>query len=184
MKPRHRAALLLPLTIFFLSGLLPVTLAHAGKKDADEPIHINARAVDVNEKTGVAVYRGNVVVEQGGLTIKADHVEISSKDSKAEFLRATGNPVKLQQQADTAAEAIEAEARQVNYRVSVRQIDMAGEVSLQRGEDRFTGHTLHYDLNTNSLTAAGDEKNDGRVRAVIQPRKPETTPASVPAPQP
>jgi len=38
---------------------------------------------------------------------------------------------------------------------------------------------LHYDLDSKSLNAAGDEKSDGRVHAVIQPKKP-----GEPAPRP
>ncbi len=77
-------------------------------------------------------------------------------------------------------EEVQAEANRVDYRVSLGKIDMSGRVSLQRGEDLFTADVLHYDLNSKSLNAAGNDKGDGRVHAVIQPRQPAAEPAPDP----
>jgi lipopolysaccharide export system protein LptA len=61
---------------------------------------------------------------------------------------------------------------------------MIGEVSLRRGDDLFTGSVLHYDLETQSLSATGDDQDNGRIHAVIQPRKQTPPPTSNPAPNP
>jgi len=158
--------------------LLVSSAAHAIKNNTDEPIHINARTVEVNEKTGVAVYLGNVRIEQGPLSIEADRVEIHSRKNKTDLVRATGKPAKLRRRPDEGEDEIRAAADRIDYHVAGGTLDMAGNVSLQRGEDTFTGSTLQYDLNTKSLTATGADGSDGRVHAVIQPRKPspETTP--------
>ncbi|MBI3779234.1 MAG: lipopolysaccharide transport periplasmic protein LptA, partial [Gammaproteobacteria bacterium] len=173
MKPRDST--LLPLGCFLL-GLTVTPAAHAAGDDADEPIRINARSVEANEKTGTAVYRGHVVAEQGRLSIRADRVEIRARDNQTELIQAIGSPVKLRQQPDATTEEIQAEARRVDYHVLSGKLDMIGDVSLRRGDDLFTGSVLHYDLDTRSLSATGDDRSDGRVHAVIQPRKP-TPPA-------
>jgi len=161
-----------------LIWLLVSPAAHAIKNDIDEPIRINARAVEANEKTGVAVYRGNVLIEQGPLSISADRVEIRSRKNRTELIRATGGPAKLHRQPKEGEDEIRAEADRIDYRVAEGRLDMTGSVSLRRGEDSFTGNMLHYDLNTSSLTATGEDGSEGRVHAVIQPRKQttETTP--------
>ena len=164
-----------------LVAILLVTFAaQAASREDDEPVRINARSVEANDKTGMVVYSGNVVVEQGRLSIRADRVEIKTRKSKTELVRATGKPVKLRQRADDDSGEIQAEANRVDYHVSVRKVDLLGHVSLRRGADVFTADTLHYDLNTKALAAAGGEKGDGRVHAVIQPNKPAADPAPRP----
>ena len=184
MKPSKLASPVLLPVIYFLLWLAAVPITHAARNDEDEPIRINARSVEANEKTGTAVYRGNVVAEQGRLSIKADRVEIRAKNNQTELIQATGSPVKLRQQPDATSEEIQAEAKRVDYHVSTRKLDMIGEVSLRRGEDLFTGSVLHYDLDAKSLNATGDDQSDGRIHAVIQHRKQTAAPTSNPAPSP
>lgn len=184
MKPSKLASPVLLPVIHFLLWLAAVPITHAARNDEDEPIRINARSVEANEKTGTAVYRGNVVVEQGRLSINADRIEIRAKNNQTELIQATGSPVKLRQQPDATSEEIQAEAKRINYHLSTRKLDMIGEVSLRRGEDLFTGSVLHYDLDAKSLNATGDDKSDGRIHAVIQPRKQTAPPTSSPTPNP
>lgn len=170
----------LPWTGCLVAILLVAFAAQAASREDDEPVRISARSVEADDKTGAVVYSGNVAVEQGRLSIRADRVEIKTRKSKTEFVRATGKPVKLRQRADDDSGEIQAESDRVDYHVSTRKVDLVGHVSLRRGEDRFTADILHYDLNTKSLSASGDDKGDGRVHAVIQPKKPAADPAPRP----
>jgi lipopolysaccharide export system protein LptA len=163
-----------------LLSLMVATMAHAASLDEDEPIRIDARSVEANDKTGAVVYSGNVAVEQGRLSIQADRVEIMTRQGRTELVRATGKPAELRQRAEGEEEEVRAEANRVDYRVSLRKLDMSGRVSLRRGEDLFTADVLHYDLDSKSLNAAGDDKGDGRVHAVIQPKQPGAEPAPGP----
>ena len=157
-----------------LCSLFLVLCSHAdaAARDADEPIRINARSVEANEKTGAVVYSGNVVAEQGRLSIQADRIEVTTRKGKTELVRATGKPARLRQRAEGENGELRAEADRVDYRVSLGKVDLFGHVTLWRGEDLFSANVLHYDLNSKSLNATGDGKNDGRVHAVIQPNKP------------
>ena len=161
----------LALLLISLSAWLPIGGAYALRQDTDEPIRVNARSVETNEKTGVAVYSGNVLVEQGGLSFRADRIEIRTRNKRTDFIRATGKPAKLRQRADETTEEIRAEADRIDYRVASGQIEMTGNVTVHRGEDEFTGNVLQYDLDDKTLKASDDEKGDGRIHAVIQPAK-------------
>ncbi|MHB8534276.1 MAG: lipopolysaccharide transport periplasmic protein LptA [Sulfuricaulis sp.] len=155
-------------------SVLTATAVHAAKKDADEPMHIKARSVEANEKTGVSVYRGSVRIDRGPLSIEADRVEMHARDNKTELIRATGAPAKLRRQAEAGEEEIQAEAERIDYHVADGKLDMSGKVSLRRGKDLFTGATLHYDLNTKSLNAAGGGGPGDGVHVVIQARQHST----------
>lgn len=163
-----------------VATLLVTGMAQAASRDEDEPIRINARSVEADDKTGTVVYSGNVKVEQGRLSIQADRVEIKMRKSKTELVRATGKPAKLRQRAEGDAGETQAEADRVDYHVSLRKVDLTGHVSLRRGEDVFTADALHYDLDSKSLKATGDDKGAGRVHAVIQPKKQAAEPAARP----
>ena len=180
MTSSHRDTFIFLPGIYFLLWLIPAPATYAARNDADEPIRINARSVEANEKTGVAVYTGDVVAQQGRLSIHAERVEIRTRDRQTDFIRATGKPAKLHQQADEDIEEMQAEANRIDYHVTDKKLDMMGNVSVQRNQDRFTGDVLHYDLKTKSLNAAGDNKTDGRIHAVIHPKKPITEPPSQP----
>lgn len=166
-----------PRLMIMLLSLMVVAMAHAAGPDEDEPIRIDARSVEANDKTGAMVYSGNVVIDQGRLSIQADRVEIMTRQGRTELVRATGKPAKLRQRAEGKDEEVRAEANRVDYRVTLGKIDMSGDVSLRRGADLFTADVLHYDLKAKSLDAAGDDKGNGRVHAVIQPRQSGAEPA-------
>ncbi|MBI3545529.1 MAG: lipopolysaccharide transport periplasmic protein LptA [Gammaproteobacteria bacterium] len=159
------------IALFFLAGACVAPYAHAAKTDQDEPIRVNARSVEADEKTGVAVYSGDVEAQQGRLSIRADRLEIRTHDRQTEFIRATGKPAKLLQQASETTEEMQADAERIDYHVADKKLDMMGNVRVQRNQDLFTGDVLHYDLKTKSLNAAGDKKSDGRIHAVLQPKK-------------
>lgn len=176
----HRNVVPLSLVVLLLLSFPAATVTQAASLDEDEPIHVDARSVEANDKTGAVVYSGNVVVEQGRLSIHADRIEITTRKGKTELVRATGKPAKLRQRAEGENAEIRAEADRVDYHASLKNVDLIGRVSLRRGDDLFTADVLHYDLNTKSLNAAGDDKGAGRVHAVIQPKRTADEPAPAP----
>src|SRR5512134_2927203 len=121
------------LILMLLLSLMVETMARAASLDKGEPIRIDARSVEANDKTGTMIYSGNVVIDQGRLSIQADRVEIMTRQGRTELVRATGKPAKLRQRAEGEDEEVRAEANHVDYRVSLRKIDMSGRVSLRRG---------------------------------------------------
>lgn len=142
----------------------------ARKSDAEQPINIRAHNVEVNEKTGVSVYTGNVVATQGSLRLDADRVEVTLRDGRTDLIRAWGQPVRLQTRTDNG-EDIKARAARAIYRASARRIELYGNVELKRDSDVLTGAVVRYALDDQTFSAAGD--SNGQVSAVIQPAKPE-----------
>ncbi len=180
MNKRKKNCFLLSCAMLFSLWLPAAPATPAASENKDEPIHISSRSVEADEKTGVAVYTGKVLAEQGRLTIKADRIEVRARNNQTESIHATGKPVTLHERPEAGGEELQAEASRVDYHVGNGNLDMTGDVRLQRGKDLFTGHVLHYNLNTKSLSAAGDDKNDSRVHAVIQPAKQAGVPAANP----
>lgn len=149
--------------------LVLVAPAQALKTDADQPIRIRARSVEVNEKTGVAVYRGAVSLVQGTLRVDADRIEVVTHDDQLKSIRASGNPVKLQTRTEHG-ETINAQAIRLNYAAPARQLDLYEQAVVHRGDDVLQGAVIRYNLHTLELIAEGGD--DGQVTAIMQPRPP------------
>lgn len=168
----RRAAAARPVALGLLCALAVLgatATAQALKSDAAQPINIRAASVDLNEKTGVAVYRGQVVMTQGSLRLEADRVDVATREGRLERAQAFGKPARLRSLND-AGQELQARATRIDYQATQRVVDLQGAVWLKRGEDVFTGGTARYELDTQRFTARGE--NDGHVTAVLQPPPP------------
>ena len=90
--------------------------------DANQPIHIQADAAVMDDANGSSVYRGNVIIEQGTLQIKADEVEIITSDSEVIHIIASTDAdskklAHFEQLPDDSAHRVYADARKLFYLV-------------------------------------------------------------------
>ncbi|OGI48986.1 MAG: lipopolysaccharide transport periplasmic protein LptA [Candidatus Muproteobacteria bacterium RBG_16_65_34] len=148
------------------------TSALALMSDKDAPIHIDAKHVDLNEKTQIAVYRGNVVLTQGTFRLEAERLEVRARNYKARVVNAWGAPVRLKVRPDDRDEDAHAAAMRLTYNVDQREVELSGEALLRQGEDEFRAAVIHYDLDEQLLTAVGGSgaETEERVHAVIYPK--------------
>ncbi len=166
---------------FFLISML-CALAHAGHaqalKDHDsyQPLDIASDRIEVRERDGRAILRGNVTVTQGALTLTADQLVVfyakaeTGPDPVLERLDATGNVTLV---SDT--ETVESEWG--IYDVAQRIVTMGGAVSLTRGANVLNGERLELDLVTGLAKLDGDTQDGSRVRGRFSaPNKRPDTP--------
>jgi lipopolysaccharide export system protein LptA len=100
-----------------LAALLNAVPAVAASEDREQPIHVRARSVEVSEKTGVAVYRGDVVVRQGTMELRGDRVEVRSRNNKPEQIHAYGKPATVRQGPDMIS------ASEIHYFVTDKRLE-------------------------------------------------------------
>ncbi len=149
--------------------LLPVPAARALQQDRDQPVKVNAASVNMNEKTGVTVYRGNVVLVQGSLRIDADQVEVRTRHMRMDTVTAVGRPVRLRALLDNREDELKASAERLVLYAETRSVDLSGNVHLRQGGDQFSAQHLHYALDEQHISAKGGDNTDERVYAIIQP---------------
>ena len=153
--------------------------AYAAKENKDQPVYIDARSIEHNEKTGVTLYRGNVSLKQGNIQIKADRLIVRTRNNETEFIEAYGNPVTFYERRHNE-EDIHATASRAEYDAIRKLLDLYGDVSFHQGGDVFNGRIAHYNMNEKRLRARGDAVSNGRVFAVIRPDKQSSQPSPVP----
>jgi lipopolysaccharide export system protein LptA len=157
---------LFPLALLFLA---PAVLA--AELDRSAPLKVNARSVELNEKTGTAVYRGNVTISQGPLTLRADRLDVRTEQRKPALVVASGAPVIVTQTAVGNSPALEARARSVRYQALTRVLDMEQDVFLRRADDTVRAHTLHLELGDKHIVARGDPQTGTRIHAIFYPKR-------------
>lgn len=120
-------------------------------------IEVTADSLSVDQDTGTAVFRGNVIIGQGDLRLSAGEVEViyMAESSQIARLLATDDVTFV-----TATEA--AEAQSAEYNVENGLLVLTGDVLLTQGASAISAEEMVINLEDGSATMAG------RVRTVLQ----------------
>lgn len=152
--------------------------------DSDQPIEIEADFAELDDTSGVTVYRGNVIVTQGSMRMSGDKLTVNFTDDqelKNVFLE--GHPARFKQRPDNKDVDTEGEAQQIEYHAKESLLYLIDGAKLNQGEKIITGHRITYDTDRSILTARkarstelaadGSEEaaSSGRIRIVIPPKK-------------
>jgi lipopolysaccharide export system protein LptA len=159
-----------------LCAALLASPAHAEKADRDKPVNLEADSVTLDDIRKVSVYQGNVVLSQGTMMLRADHVQVTQNADGLDKVTATGRPVSFRQKVEGRDEFIEGFASRIEYDNLNSQLELIGQAQLRRGSDELRGAQISYNANTEFYKVVGQPDATspaGRVRAVIRP-KPRT----------
>lgn len=170
---RPRSAFAAPAVFAALAALASIVGAPAAAQpisalkdhDVDRPIEIAAQRLEVKDREDLALFIGDVIAEQGDLTMRADELTVfytledAGADPTIRRLDATGTVA-------LASPSERATASWGVYDVERRIITLGGGVRLVRGETELAGDRLEIDLATgvtklDGTPALGEE---GRVR--------------------
>ncbi|SCZ50612.1 lipopolysaccharide transport periplasmic protein LptA [Thiohalomonas denitrificans] len=155
--------------LFWLLVLFAPSLAGALSSDREQPIHIRAASVEINEKTGVSVYTGDVNVTQGSMELTAEELIVHYRNGEVSRMESKGQPATFRQQPDGALHEVRGEALRIEYDADAEKAYLVGQGHLWRGNDEFLGERIVFDTLENTVHATSGD--DDRVHAVIQPRK-------------
>ena len=148
---------------------LPAAAARALETDRQQPILVEADGVEINDRTGVSTYTGNVVIRQGSILIEADRVEVHQRQAESDKVVAEGDPVRFQQQPEDG-ELIKGRAKQAEYRVDSELLHLIGDAYLSQGSDSFASDRITYDRARALVKAGASAQGQQRVRVTIDPR--------------
>lgn len=194
-RAKHGAvALLLPAAALALLALAMPPAAHALATDREQPVRIDAQEAHIDEREGIATYRGAVVIEQGSLRIEAETVSMHLDDEqRVELLVAEGGDdednryVRLQQQPDGEDATLQrAAARRIEYRVEDGVMTLTGDARITQGRFEMEAERIDYDVTTASLrgnpedddagatagTGSTGDSGQGRVSITVRPSAP------------
>lgn len=168
MNPFKHTTAVAMMTVLPICGLS--NLGHALPSDIKQPFSTNADTVELDDKKGTTTLKGNVVIEQGSMTIKADKVVLHYSQNAITKVTAQGNPAQYSQIPRIGDEPVEAKAKKLEYNIKSESLKLIENASLvQQGGTSLSGNTIDYDV-TKSVVRAGSDLKDAkgkRVKLVI-----------------
>lgn len=147
------------ITLGFTASAFAQQIAFGGiRGDSKAPVEITSDTLTVDQATGIATFKGNVVIGQGAMRLSAGEVLVEYGDTTSDIskLRASGGVTLV-----SASEA--AESREAVYTLATATVVLTGDVLLTQGQNVMAGESLTVNLTTGTGTMAG------RVRTVLQP---------------
>lgn len=164
------------LSLLFRAPLLAALMmlapfaAHTQNSPANLPINIEADSAEYSQRTGVSVYRGKVVLEQGGMELRGKQLTISRDDATGAIKAVLeGEPATLRKPPDENSESlVTGHAESMEYESSEAVIVLRGDALVERGGDVINGEIIRHHINS-ARTEAQGAPDGGRVRITIQP---------------
>lgn len=145
--------------------------AWALRSDRHQPIDIKADRVEVDQRTQVSHYIGNVRLQQGTLKITADDVVVYLVSGKLQKIVITGSPARFEQQPENNRDVVTSQANNMEYYAGKERLLLKHNAEVNQGGNHFRGDFIEYDTLTSTVKANKDENSQSRVHAIIQPAK-------------
>jgi lipopolysaccharide export system protein LptA len=159
--------------------------AQAERDDREKPVNIEADRMTVDDLKKESVFEGNVTLSQGTLMLRADRVVVKQDAAGFNFAYAYGKPAHFRQRREGVDEYVEGFAERMEYDGKQDKLQMFTNAQVKKGLDEVRGDYISYDAVTEFYQVVGGGKQagtgtnpQGRVRAVIQPKKRDKPPAA------
>lgn len=138
---------------------------------ASDDLIINADNQDLDYRNNTLHFSGNVIVQQGNLTIKADELfAMTNAEGASEKLIAKGMPAVFSQKQNNTEE-LSAQASEVTYLVEAQILKLSGNAKFQQGGSVVESTKIEFDLKAQRVKAGDDETNSGRVTTRLKTKK-------------
>jgi lipopolysaccharide export system protein LptA len=171
-------------------ALLCAAGAYAAKPDREEPIHLEADRVTIDDAKQTALFEGRVVLTQGTLEIRGDRMQVRQDKEGFSHGITWGELAHFRQKREGEDEYIEGWAERIEYDGRTETVKLFNRARMLRGQDEVRGHYISYNAATSRYEVVGGGPQaataanpEGRVRAVIQPKPragaPRTPPAGI-----
>jgi lipopolysaccharide export system protein LptA len=149
---------------------LPALFAQALPDDRDQPIHITADKALRDEKKGVTIYSGNVLLIQGSMELEADTLTIYHKTESADEIIAEGRPAKMRQQPELDKGIVHAHAGLITYFKVEDRVHLQTDARIEQDGAVVAGDSIDYYIAKQLITAESDQSQKGdKVVVVIPP---------------
>lgn len=163
--------LLILLTLLVIPGAII-----AKTSDAEQPIYIEADQVEIRDREGLSIYRGNVHIAQGTLRIYGNEIRIRTTDQGMQKVNISGKPATFFQLTDLNEE-ISAQGEEMEYQSKTGLLILDRDAVLVQRDNRFTSAHIVYNTQTNVVKAGADnqastpDSTPPRVTITIMPEK-------------
>jgi lipopolysaccharide export system protein LptA len=150
----------------------------ADRADRNQPIHLEADQVLMDDAHQVSTFTGNVRLSQGTLLLSGDKIVVV--EDKEGFKHATvyGDTARFRQKREGFDQYVEGYGKRIEYDTRTETLNFHEKARLKRGLDEVSGDNIVYNTKSEVFRVNGNEAAPGneppqRVRAVLQPKPKE-----------
>ena len=133
--------------------------AQALPADREQPLKITADSAIRDDALGETRYIGDVELQQGSLSIKADLLTINHSDSTASVVIAEGDPATLSQIPEANSAPVTAQARQIEYYRVEDKVVLRDDARIEQEGAIVTGAVIDYLIETQKVSATSADAN-------------------------
>jgi lipopolysaccharide export system protein LptA len=167
MRSNRRQTLMTLRLVFLFFGF--AVLSSSWCQTTDQTVYLEADKVEIDQKTGISKYLGNVKLTRGNLTILASTMLIFKTDETLNRVTAEGDPVKFTKERSAEEKEIRGQALQLEYDAQKDILELKKEAKLWQEQDQFSGDYIQYNIQQ-ELVHASKGPSDERVRVIIHPQ--------------
>jgi lipopolysaccharide export system protein LptA len=171
-----------------IAFLLPLTIcppAQADRADRNQPVHLEADRVSIDDARQVSTFEGNVQLRQGTSLLRADKIVVTQDKNSNMRGTATGKLASFRQKREGLNEYVEGYSQRIEYDTATDTVQLFGQARITRGQDEVRGEHITYNSRTEIFQVHGaqadsgdNSQNGSRVHIIFQPQpKPETNEA-------
>ena len=156
--------------LLFFAFILFSLDAYALSSDKDKPMTIEADSVEIDDKKGLTVYRGNIDVRQGTLHVTGETLVIEREDGEVRIVTVVGKPATYRQRPDNKKKDVTAKARKLQVYPKRDLVRLERDARVTQEGNIYTGNIIEYN-NRDDIIKMKGKKQKGRIRMTIQPQK-------------
>lgn len=155
MKPIIFLFVFIILTLSFTKNL---NATESNISDTSLPIEIESNNLEVDQKSKIATFTGEVIAKQGYIRLKADELKVHySTNQNNDMGKESVTKIKASGKVFFSTRNETAQSDNGTYDVNGKKIFLRGNVVLTQGDNVIRGNYLILDLKTGKNTVKGSE---------------------------
>ncbi len=127
--------------------------------DSEQPATLEANDFELDLKTGVRTYRGDVLYRQGSIRLECDElVTYFNDEGELDKAFCTGDPGRFKQRPEDSEEDMIGIAREITLDQIKEMVTLKSNAQVEQGNQQMSGRLLTYNLATEKVIVKGDKK--------------------------
>jgi len=156
--------------LVFLLATLFISVASALESDQQQPITLESNSGFYDDKKGLSIYTGDVVVIQGSLRLDADKVVVYLQDKQITKMVATGHFVKFKQLPEEGKEEVHGKSLIAEYYPETSLLILLQKAEVWQGGNSTASEHIEYDRISGVIKAGDIKSSSKRVHVILKPK--------------
>lgn len=153
-------------------ALLSAITVSALQSDREQPIQIASDSADIDNKNGISIYRGNVIITQGTTKLTGDIISIYSQNQQIQKIVSQGGEKQAYfEEEQNATNLLKAWGQTIQYHIDSNKVELIKQARLEQKDNIFTGDIIEYNKQNQTVNATAGSDQGRRVEIIIQPRQ-------------